>query len=294
MTGAVDDLITTVSVTEIGADRFQGVGSKNDGVDATFGGHFLGQAVSAALATVEPDRRLHSLHAYFLRAGRPGEPYQLEVERIRDGRSFCTRRVRVFQDEEKTQFELLASCTIDEEGPRYPARPPADFDSLPDPESLPTHHELMSGLDPLPLPEAWAQRDYGLDIRTVNAPWAPGGPSADGGIREWVRAVSPIPTDHHLQSAILAYQSDESLADNIAVPWGATWGSPGVVFVSLDHAMWFHRPFDLNDWLFIDQQPLTVGHARGRASATIWNRAGELVASFTQEALLRLSEQFLS
>ena len=285
---AVEELIAIVSVTEIGPDLFEGVGSTNDGVDASFGGHLLAQAVSAALATVEPERRLHSLHGYFLRGGRPGEPYRLEVERVRDGRSFCTRRVRVSQGDGKPQFEMLASCTVDEEGPQYPARPPGDFDSLPDPESLPTHRELMEGLDPLPLPEDWALRDYGLDLRTVNAPWAPNGPSADSGIRLWIRGAAPIPDDHHLQSALLAYQSDESLADNVAVPWGATWGSPGVVFVSLDHAMWFHRPFDLNDWHFVDQRPVTVGRARGTATGTVWNRAGELVASFTQEALLRL------
>jgi acyl-CoA thioesterase-2 len=294
MTGAVDDLIATVSVTEVGPDRFQGIGSTDDGTDATYGGHFLGQAVSAALATVEPERRLHSLHGYFLRAGRPGEPYQLEVERLRDGRSFCTRRVRVFQDEARTQFELLASCTVDEAGPVHQARPPADFESLPEPGSLPTYGELMDGLDPLPLPESWARRRIRLDIRTVEAPGAPAGPSAVGGIRLWVRAGGPIPTDHHLQAALLAYQSDESLADNVAVPWGTTWGTPGVVFVSLDHAMWFHRRFDLNDWLFVDQRPVVVASGRGTATGTMWNRDGELVASCTQEALFRLAPEAIS
>lgn len=290
---ALDELISIVSVEPAGADRFRGVGSSNDGVDATFGGHFLGQATSAALATVDDDRRLHSLHGYFIRAGRPGEPYHLEVERLRDGRSFCTRRVRIHQEDGKTQFELLASCAVTERGPVLDATPPADFDSLPVPESLPTHRELMRSLDPLPLPEDWALRDYGLDIRTVNAPWAPAGPSTDGGIRLWVTADGRLPDDHRLQAAIMAYQSDESLADNIAVPWGATWGSPGVIFVSLDHALWFHRPFDLNEWLFVDQRPVTVGGGRGLATATVWNTAGELVVSFTQEALLRLGEEHL-
>lgn len=293
---ALDQLIATVSVEQIGPDRFGGVGSHDDGVDATYGGHFLGQACSAAQATVGDDRRLHSFHGYFLRAGRPGQPYQLEVERVRDGRSFCVRRVRVSQgtaETAKTQFELLASFAGPEGGPTLEAQAPPDFASLPRPESLPTHRELMTSLDELPLPEAWAFRDYGLDMRTVNAPWAPAGPSADGGIRLWVRADGQLPDDHRLQTSLMAYHSDESLADNVAIPWGATWGSPGVVFVSLDHAMWFHRPFDLNDWMLVDQRPVTVGHGRGLATASVWNSAGELVVSFTQEALLRLDPEQL-
>lgn len=293
---AVADLIATVSVEPDGPDRFVGRGSRNDGVDATFGGHFLGQATSAAQATVDPERRLHSLHAYFLRGGRPGEPYTHQVERVRDGRSFCTRRVRTSQGEGgATQFELTASFATEEGGPSLAAEPPPDFARLPPPDSLPTYGELMAGLDPLPLPADWALRNYGLDLRTVEAPWRPAGASGavTRGIRLWLRSAGPLPVDHHLQTAILAYQSDESLADNVAAPWGATWGSEGVVFVSLDHAMWFHRPFDLNQWHFLDQRAVTVGHGRGLATATVWNEAGELVASATQEALLRLSDEFL-
>ncbi|MEM7093997.1 MAG: acyl-CoA thioesterase domain-containing protein [Actinomycetota bacterium] len=293
-TNALDRLLATVAVEEVGPDRYRGAPSFDDGVDATFGGHFLGQACSAAFATVEPDRRLHSLHGYFLRAGRPGEPFTLEVERVRDGRSFCQRRVRVSQGEgdgAKLQFEMMASFATGQGGPTLDPTPPDGFAELPAPSTLPTHHELMSSLDPLPLPEAWAFRDYGLDIRTVNAPWAPQGPSPEGGIRLWVRAAGAMPTDHRVQVPVMAYQSDESLADNVAIPWGATWGSPGVVFVSLDHAMWFHRDLDLNDWHFIDQRPITVGHERGLAQASVWNSSGELVVSFTQEALLRLGSE---
>ena len=290
---ALDALVKTVTVEQVGEDRYQGVGSADDGVDATYGGHFLGQATAAALATVEPERHVHSLHGYFLRAGEPGKPYTLDVERVRDGRSFCSRRVRVSQDDGSVQFELLLSAAMTEDGPTLDPEPPSGFDGLPEPDSLPNQRELMAGLDPLPLPEAWALRDYGLDIRTINAPWAPAGPSAEGGIRLWVRASGPLPADHHVQAAVLAYQSDESLADNIAIPWGATWGVPGVVFVSLDHAMWFHRPFDLNEWLLIDQRPVTVGRGRGLATGMVYDRTGLLVASFTQEALLRLTPNFL-
>ncbi len=279
-------------------DAFTGVASMNDGVDATFGGHFLGQAVAAAYATVDTDRRLHSLHAYFLRGGRPNQPFHLEVERIRDGRSFCTRRVRTSQPEAgegsgPLQFDLTASFSTIEDGPQLQATPPLDFRELPAPESLMPYSELMRSLDPLPLPEEWALRDYGLDVRTVDAPWAPSGPSTDGGIRIWIKADGVLPPDPALHHSILAYQSDESLADNIAIPWGATWAGPGVMFVSLDHAMWFHRPLDLNDWLFVEQRPVTVGHGRGLATASVWDAEGRLVCSFTQEALLRLDDRYL-
>jgi len=290
---ALDGLVTTVGVEPIGDDRFVGIGSADDGVDATYGGHFLGQATAAALATVDRDRHAHSLHGYFLRAGRPGEPYTLDVERVREGRSFCNRRVQVTQDGGPVLFELLLSAAVTEQGPTLDPDPPDGFADVPEPTSLPTQLELMDTLDPLPLPEAWATRDYGLDIRTIHAPWAPAGPSPEGGIRLWVRADGPLPVDHHLQAAVMAYQSDESLADNIAIPWGATWGTPGVVFVSLDHAMWFHRPFDLNNWLLIDQRPITVGRGRGLATGMVYDRHGQLVVSFTQEALLRLTAGYL-
>jgi acyl-CoA thioesterase II len=279
-------------------DTFSGLPSEADGVDATFGGHFLGQAVAAAYATVEDHRRLHSIHAYFLRGGRPGQPFELEVDRVRDGRSFCTRRVRTYQDGAGLQFELTASFTTPEAGPEMDAAPPPYFSRLPAPETLPRYGDLMRSLDPLPLPAEWALRDYGLDIRTVTAPWAPGGlpadPSDGGGIRLWVKADGVLPDDAAVQHAILAYQSDESLADNIAAPWGATWASPGVVFVSLDHALWIHRPLDLNEWLFVDQRPVTVGHGRGLATATVWDTSGRLVCSFTQEALLRLDDSYVT
>ncbi len=278
-------------------DTFIGPASSADGVDATFGGHFLGQAVAAAYATVDPERRIHSVHDYFLRGGRPGQPFRLEVERVRDGRSFCTRRVRTTQDEQGSGvlFDLTASFAVPEDGPQMTSPPPTDFHSLPAPESLPTYGELMRSLDPLPLPAEWALRDYGLDIRTVDAPWSrpPGSSPSEGGIRLWVRADGQLPDDPALHASILAYQSDESLADNIAIPWGVTWASEGVVFVSLDHALWFHRPIDLNQWLFIDQHPVTVGHGRGLATATVWDTEGRLVCTFTQEALLRLDDRYL-
>lgn len=289
---ALQQLIDIATPTPLGDDRFEGAGSVNDGVDATFGGHLLAQAVGAANATVDPSMRVHSLHAYFLRAGRPEAPFALAVEQVRTGRRFASRRVRVEQETGRTQLELMASFTTSATGPTHNAlSPPADLGHIPQPEELPRYNELMASLDPLPLPEAWATRVYGLDLRTINAPWAPAGPSTDGGIRLWVRADGPLPDDPGLHAALLAYQSDESLADNVAIPWGATWGSPGVEFVSLDHAMWFHRPVDLSDWLLLDQRPVVVTEGRGTARAEVWTPEGTLVASIVQEALFHIDTE---
>ncbi len=314
-TTALDRLIAAVSVAPIGDDRFRGPGSTVDGVDATFGGHFLSQAISAVLATVEPGWSPHSVHAHFIRAGRPETPFLLDVERIRDGRTFALRRVRTHHPADdgpatdrpdgRLLFELTASCTRTPNAigtgpghapggdPRHQQlAPPDDIGDLPRPESLPTYAQLMRSLDPLPLPTEWALRDYGIDVRTVNAPWVPEGLSPAGGIRLWIRADGPLPDDPGLHAALLAYQSDESLADNVAAPWGATWGGDGVVFVSLDHAMWFHRPIDLGDWHLLDQRPVVVESGRGLATASVWTAEGELVASITQEAMFRLDEDF--
>ncbi len=302
MTPALNRLIGIVTLEQREPDRFRGVGSTADGVDGTFGGHFLGQAVAAASATVDGERRLHSLHAYFLRGGRPGTPFDLEVERVRDGRTFCSRRVRTTQDGGPVQFELLASFTRPEDGPELCPDPPFDPAELPPPTSLPRYGDLMASLDPLPLPESWALRQYGLDLRTLHAPWVRSGPSPTGGIRLWVRAEHDeqaeggsgvggdpgLPDDPALHLALLAYQSDESLADTVAMPWGVTWGTPGVAFVSLDHAGWIHRPLDLNRWHILDQRPISVARGRGLATASLWDDEGRLVATFNQEALLRL------
>lgn len=291
MTAALENLVEILSPTKIGEDHYQGLGSKDDGVDATFGGHFLGQATAAASATVDDDRYVHSIHAYFLRAGTPGVPFDLHVDRVREGRSFCTRKVSATQEGGKVAFELLASFAKDEGGPVSEGVRPADFADLPDPESLPTYQEMMSAHDPLPLPVEWVMNKHGIDIRTVNAPWAPTGVSADGGCRVWVRTEASMPDDRNLHAAALAYQSDESISDNIGFAFGVTWGTPGMIFVSLDHSMWFHRPFRMDEWLFIDQKPVVTAHSRGVATATVWNQTGELVATFTQEALLRMPEE---
>ena len=286
MSSALDALIKLLTIESQGGDHFRGIGSSDDGAPVTYGGHFLGQATAAVLETVSDDRLLHSLHGYFLRPGRPQEVIDYQVERVRDGGTFSTRRVKARQGE-SVVFEMLASFAKLEEGEVLEATPPADFTTLPSPETLPSYRTLMERQQPLPFPQEWALREHAVEIRPVNAPWAERGLSFCNGIRMWIRANGELPDNPKLHTAILAYQSDESISDNILMPFKVTWGSPGIFTTSLDHAMWFHRPLRIDEWLFVDQSPICVAHGRGLSNATVWNQAQELVASFTQEALYR-------
>jgi acyl-CoA thioesterase-2 len=287
MTRALSDLIETLTLERLNDLTFRGKGSEKDGAVTSFGGHFLGQATRAALETVDGDRNIHSLHGYFLRGGTPGESIDYHVEKIRDGRSFTTRRVIAMQFD-RTVFELTASLCVAEEGPSIDPDRPKDFGELPAPESLPRYSELMASNEVVPFPAEWALREHGVDVRTVNAPWSPRGPSEDGGIRLWIRADGNMPDDPKLHSAMLAYQSDESISDNVMVPFGVTWGTPEIMSASLDHAMWFHRRFRMDEWLFVEQRPCTAANARGLATARVWTAEGVHVATYTQEMLLRI------
>lgn len=288
MSRALDALLQTLTVTPSGEHRWQGRGSTDDGADGTYGGHYLGQATAALLADSGDGRVLHSLHAYFLRSGRPEQAYEYNVEHVREGRSFSNRRVQCWQ-QDKLIFEMTASLMVPETGVCLKPGVPDDFATLPAPESLARYGDVMRGLDPLPLPAAWALRAHGIDLRPINAPWCERGVSAAGGIRHWIRADGTVPDDTAMHTALLAYQSDESISDNILIPFGVNWGAPGLNFVSLDHAMWFHQAVDLNDWLFIEQWPARASGGRGLAHGRVWNRVGELVVSFSQEALLRFA-----
>jgi acyl-CoA thioesterase II len=283
---ALDELLDILEPRRQPDGTFSGVGSKDDGWDNVYGGHLLGQATAAGLATVEGDRQLHSLHAYFLKSARAGSPITYAVEPVRDGRSFCTRRVTANQGGAEL-FELMLSCCVPEDGADLSPPPPPDFADLPEPESLLSYPDLMRTHDPLPFPADWALKDRAVDQRLVNSPFAPAGPSERSGIRYWMRADGALPDDPKVHAAILVYQSDDSVSDNVIVPFGVTWGTEGTLIVSLDHAMWFHRPFRADEWLFVEQWPDTAAGARGLATARFWDRSGRLVATCAQEALMR-------
>lgn len=279
-------LIDILCLQASGENRWRGIGSAGDGAEGTYGGHFLGQATAAALCGTETPWHINSLHGYFLRAGTPAEPIEYTVERLRAGRSFVHLRVSALQ-QEKLLFEMTASLTSAGHELAFAATPPPEFTSLPAPQAVMSYGELMRSLDELPLPAEWALKDHGLDQRPVYAPWCERGVSPRGGICHWIKAREELPQDPALHAAMLAYQSDESVSDNVLIPFDLTWNSPGMAFVSLDHAMWFHRTVNLNEWLYVEQWPEQVAEERGLAHGRVWRSNGELVASFSQEALVR-------
>tara|TARA_B100000214_G_C23882268_1_gene587817 strand:+ start:173 stop:1057 length:885 start_codon:yes stop_codon:yes gene_type:complete len=287
MTKGLSELLKVLDVKQLEGDNFLAPGSRNDGAEGTYGGHLLGQAVAAANLTVAYPKRVHSLHSYFLTAGEPGESYEINVVRVRDGKSFANRRV-ITSQRGRVVMETSVSFCVDSKGIILSGDRPPNMKLLPEPTKIPRYPELMALQNPLPFHEDWALREHGLDIRVINAPWAPAGVSEKKGIRAWVKANGIAPDDLGLHFALAAYHSDESLADNLLVPFGLTWGSNGTFMVSLDHAMWFHKAIDFNKWHLVDQWAIGAENERGVATGRLWNQSGQLCASFTQEALIRI------
>ncbi len=295
MTKALDALVDLLDLEPIEVNLFRGV-SPNDDRQRVFGGQVAGQALVAAGRTVEPGRTVHSLHAYFLRPGDPNVPIVYEVDRIRDGRSFTTRRVVAIQHGHAI-FNLSASFHVDEAGPEHQRPMPA----VPDPESLPTFEERMAPYrDEL---HAWYDRPRPIDIRHVGAnplerrfgrsghAGGPHGPEpadrAPTG-QVWLRADGHLADDFLLHACVVAYASDLTLLDTTLAAHGLSiWSAPGIMLASLDHAMWFHRRFRADEWLLYDQDSPVASGARGFARGSIYTRSGDLVVSVVQEGLVR-------
>ena len=224
-----------------------------------------GQALVAAGRTTEGDRPVHSLHAYFLRPGSPGVPIVYQVERVRDGRSFTTRRVTAVQ-QGRTIFNLTASFHKPEEGSFEHQLPPAR--EVPDPESLPTvAQEIKEHLGALPEALERMARRQPFDIRYVDRlRWTPEEiKDAEPRSAVWMRAVGPLGDDPLVHTCALTYASDMTLLDAVRIPVEPLWGPRGFDMASLDHAMWFHRPFRADEWFLYDQEsPIATG-GRGLA-----------------------------
>ncbi len=275
---ALDDVVALLDLEAIEVNIFRGA-SPDEDRQRTFGGQVAGQALVAAARTVE-EFVVHSLHAYFLRPGDPHAPILYEVDRIRDGRSFVTRRVVAIQHG-KAIFNMSASFHRHEEG----------FDhSLPIPE-VPPPEELADFAERARnnpnVPSAWADRPRPIDTRYVTAtpmertvPLAP--------IQQvWLRADGTLGDDPVLHNCLLAYASDMTLLDTTLLPHGTGSADPQVMMASLDHAMWFHRQFRADEWLLYHQDTPTSVGARGLARGLVFTRDGALVASVMQEGLIR-------
>ncbi|MCC6434631.1 MAG: thioesterase family protein [Acidimicrobiales bacterium] len=284
MTDALDLLLRALDLRQIGEDSFVGPGDI-DNEYGIFGGHLLGQGVAAACRTAPVGRAIHSFHAYFIAGDSATGDIEYQVERIRDGGTFAHREVRARRGT-KELFRMTASFQAAEAGLEWEA-PPAHEADLPDPDSLPELPDLLAARETPVFDEYWTNRPRAVQLRYARAPWADAGPSGDSGIRVWWRTPRPIADDPHLHSAVAAFVADESISDNVLTPHGLTWTSQDLLVVSLDHAMWFHRPFRVDDWLLFVQRPLVTNAARGLALGHLYDREGRMVATCTQEVLVR-------
>lgn len=277
---ALAELIDLLDLEPVEVNLFRGR-SPQTGLQRVFGGQVAGQALVAAGRTVDTGA-VHSLHAYFLRGGDPAAPILYNVDRIRDGRSFTTRRVVAIQQGQPI-FNLSASFHIAEPGVEHQFAMP----DVPGPETLPTLPELLAPYRDK-LSDRWV-RPGPIDTRYVDAPptWAARQGPRPARSRIWIRADGSLPDDPLLHACVVAYASDMSLIDTAVMPHEVDFSSPEVMVASLDHAMWFHRPFRADDWLLYDQDSPSAFGARVFARGSIFSSDGRLVASVAQEGLVR-------
>ena len=277
---ALDDLIDILDLEAIEVNIFRGV-SPDENRQRVFGGQVAGQALVAAARTVN-EGQVHSLHAYFLRPGDPAVPILYEVDRIRDGKSFTTRRVVAIQHGEVI-FNLQASFHRPEPGLDHQMPIPID---LPDPESLPDFKTRME-----PYREqmgAWYDQSRPIDMRYIDGMRVQRRNDLRPYQRVWMRTDGDLPPeDHVLHACIVTYASDMTLLDTTLLPHGLGWADNSVQMASLDHAMWFHRTFRADQWLLYDQHTPTTSNGRGLAYGSIYTNDGNLAVTVVQEGLIR-------
>ncbi|MBO0806060.1 MAG: acyl-CoA thioesterase II [Nocardiopsaceae bacterium] len=277
-------LLGLLDLEQIEVNIFRGR-SPDETVQRVFGGQVAGQALVAAGRTVPPDRPVHSLHAYFIRPGDPAVPLIYTVERVRDGRSFATRRVSAVQHG-KTIFTLSASFhRPEEEGYDHADAMPA----VPAPETVrPTAERLAEALGIAKLPGH--MRDSPIDVRSIGplSIEAERDPSLrTRGNLVWLRVDGNLPDDPLLHVCLMTYASDLTLLDTVLLEHGTSWYSGRTTGASLDHAMWFHRPFRADQWLLYAQESPSAHGARGLARGEVFTAGGDLVVSVVQEGLVR-------
>jgi acyl-CoA thioesterase II len=282
MTKALDNVVSLLDLEQIEQDIFRGRSPEGERRQRVFGGQVAGQALVAAGRTVPADRPVHSLHAYFIRPGDTAVPLVYTVERLRDGRSFTTRRVTAIQHG-KAIFTLSASFQIPESGFEHSAPMP----EVPGPDEV---ENVADRLRRLHLPGDDYARQSPIDLRHV-------GPLPIEAERDrslitssnvvWLRADGELPDDPLLHVCLMTYASDMTLLDTVLLAHGVSWSNDLVYGASLDHAMWFHRPLRVDRWLlFVQDSPVASG-ARGLARASVYTEQGQLVVSVVQEGLLR-------
>ena len=280
---AMDQLLSTLDLEKLEENLFRG-SSPQVGWQRVFGGQVIAQALMAAQRTVPEDRFVHSLHAYFIRPGDPSVPIVYQVDRIRDGSSFATRWIVAIQHG-RPIFSMSASFQVEEGGLDHQAPMP----HVTPPEDLmgeKEFKELFLVQAPEVVRKYWSQ-DRPIEIRPVSLVHYLTKEKLDPRQDIWVRAVGTVPADRHYQACILAYLSDMTLLDTSLYPHGTSIFNPKLQVASLDHAMWFHRPCAMDDWLLYTQDSPSASGARGMTRGGLYTRSGTLVASVAQEGLIR-------
>jgi len=282
MPNPIDTLLSILDLETLEHNRYRGI-SPADGWRRVFGGQVVAQALTAAIRTVE-NRHVHSLHAYFMRPGDPSIPIIYEVDRIRDGRSFTTRRV-VASQSDKAIFSMSASFQIDEAGFDHQCEMP----ETPMPEDLPSAEDLRALVEKgasNPVKRYW-ERERPIEIRPVDLSHYVSRDPLDPVQKVWLRAADRLPDDPNIHRCVLAYASDMTILDTSLFAHGRSVFDRDVQAASLDHALWFHRPFRADEWLLYSEDSPSASGARGFSRGSLFNRDGKLVASVAQEGLIR-------
>ncbi|APE31408.1 acyl-CoA thioesterase II [Halomonas aestuarii] len=265
---ALNALVDLLGLEALEENLFRGR-SQDLGLPQLFGGQVLGQALSAASQTVDPTRQAHSLHGYFLRPGDPHRPVVYQVDAVRDGGSFTTRRVTAIQKGRPIFF-----CSASFQGVEESIAHQTTMPDVPAPEAL---QDGDARLERFP--------GHPIEFLRVDEAAEPGQPARK---RLWFRLVGELPEDQALQRSLLAYSSDFNLLTTALVPHGIEFRDPRLQIASLDHALWFHHDVRVDDWLLYDMDSPWAGGARGFARGSLYDRQGRMVASSAQEGLTRL------
>jgi acyl-CoA thioesterase II len=285
MPTAMQELIGILDLENLEQNLFRGR-SPQVGWQRVFGGQVIAQALIAAQRTVDSNRHVHSLHCYFMRPGDPAVPIIYEVDRIRDGGTFTTRRVVAIQHGQAI-FALSASFQIDEQGLDHQIPMPLN---VPDPDTLLSDRDFRDKYLEASPPHIrrFFERERPFEMKPVSLNHYFSKEKLEPQQNVWFKAVGDAPDDRAIQCAMLAYFSDMTLLDATLFAHGRSIFEPDLQVASLDHSMWFHRPVNLDEWLLYTQDSPSASGGRGFARGSIYTRSGVLVASTAQEGLIRI------
>lgn len=283
MSQVLDDLLSLLDLETIEEGLYRG-NSQDLGFKAVFGGQVMGQALSAAKETVVEERLVHSLHSYFLRPGDASKPIVYDVENIRDGKSFSTRRVKAIQNG-KPIFYMTVSFHNEEPGVTHQASMP----NVPGPENLRSSLEFYRENASL-IPEKIREKvlcDKPIEMRPVNfqSPFKPEVTLANRYV--WFKANGDMPNDPRIHKYLLAYASDFEFLPTALQPHGLSFMQPNMQVATIDHAMWFHRDFRMDEWILYAVDSPSASGGRGLVRGQFFNQDGVLIASTMQEGLIR-------